>query len=163
MTPEQQTAVSGDLMAIEKTYCNGLLALSVWEEQILPHQQVAYDAAMLRATLAALKAGKKDAALESLVEVSNTWNAVFVDQEVYEQDNARWAPDYPKLTWGAQSHLAPLLNVWPQYELIEKGKLPQAAGQLQPTYESTVTVLNERIDEVSDVLEQLTSQAEALQ
>ena len=163
MTPEQQTAVSSDLMALEKTYCNGLLALSAWEEQILPHQQVAYDAAMLRATLAALKAGKKDAALESLFEVSNTWNAVFASEEVVAQDNARWAPDYPKLTWGAQSHLAPLLNVWPQCELIQKGKLSQAADQLQPTYESTVTVLNERLSALSDVLEQLTSQAEALQ
>jgi aminopeptidase YwaD len=163
MTPEQQTAVSGDLMAIEKTYCNGLLALSIWEEQILPHQQVAYDAAMMRATLAALKAGKKSAALESLVEVSNTWNAYFVDQEVYEQDNARWAPDFDKLTWGAQSHLPPVLNVWPQYELIKKGQLSKAAGQLQPVLDSEMGVLNDRLNETADLLEGLTSQTEALQ
>ena len=163
MTRDRQKALSGELMAVEKTFCKGTLALSIWEEQILPHQQVAYDAAMLQATIDACKAGKKQAALGSLVEVSNTWNAYFVSEEVAVADAARWAPDYPKLTWGAQSHLPPVLNVWPQYELIEEGKLAEAAGALQPILASEVTVLDERIDELATVLEQLTTQVGALQ
>ena len=89
--------------------------------------------------------------------------AAFVSEEVVTQDNARWAPDYPKLTWGAQSHLAPVLNVWPQYELIMKGKYSPAADQLQPICEGEVAVLNERLDELAGVLEGLTPQVEALQ
>ena len=151
-------------MAIEKEYCNATLALSIWEEQILPFQQVAYDAAMLKATIDACKAGKKGSALESLVEVSNTWNAYFVDEEVAVADSARWAPDYPKLTWGAQSHLPPVLNVWPQYELITKGELKQARSAARSrVYESEVAELDTRIDELADVLESLTPKVEALQ
>lgn len=159
---EQQAALAADLMAIEKEYCNGTLALSIWEEQILPFQQVAYDAAMLAATIEACEAGRKGPALESLVEVSNTWNAYFVDEEVAVADAARWAPDYPKLTWGAQSHLPPVLNVWPQYELIGKGKLDKARSQLEPVYESEVAELDKRLDELSDVLESLTAKAAAV-
>jgi len=118
---------------------------------------------MLRATLGSLKAGGKEAALQSLVEVSNTWNAVFVSEEVVKQDNARWAPDYPKLTWGAQSHLPPVLNVWPQYELIKKGNFKQASGDLQPVYESEKAELDKRLDELSTLLEGLTPRVEALQ
>lgn len=162
LSADRQAALSSDLMAVEREFCNGTLALSIWDEQILPHEQVAHDAAMLRATLAALKAGEKGAALGSLVEVGNTWNAVFCSEEVFVQDNARWAPDYPKLTWGAQSHLPPVPDVWPQYELIQKGRFAQAVDGLQPIYESEKAELDKRLDELSTLLEGLTPKVEAL-
>jgi Iap family predicted aminopeptidase len=163
MTAEQRSADFAGLMAVEKQFCNGMLALSVWEEEIFPHQQVAYDAGMLRATIAAAKAGDTAKALGSLVEVSATWNATAFSNEVYAQDIGRWAPDYPKLTWGAQSHLPPMPNVWPQYLLIQSGRFKEAIAQLNPVLVSETAELDKRLDEMSTLLEALTPQVTALQ
>jgi Iap family predicted aminopeptidase len=158
----QGAATAGELLGIERDLNRGTLALSIWEKQILPFEQVAKDAGSLRAAIAYLDKGDGDSALRALVGVSNTWNAVFADEQVVVQDNARWAPDYPKLTWGAQSHLPPVLDVWPQWELVEAGKLSRAAGQLQAAYDGEKAELDRRLDDLSALLEGLTPRVAAL-
>ena len=121
--PKKLAAVNAGLVQIQKTIDGNLSALNVYEGSIYPHQQVLGDIENLQATLKALAVPDKATALGALVNVALTVQGIEFSPEVYVYELTRHDPNYYRVTWGGQGHLAKFVNVVPQYRLIEAGQI----------------------------------------
>jgi len=65
----------------------------------------------------------------------------------------RHAPDFPRLTWGAQAKLAVFWNVMPQYRMIEAGQFAAAKAQLEDMRTKQISDLNARLVAMTGVLD----------
>jgi aminopeptidase YwaD len=152
------------LLAIEKSLLSNLSGLDAFDYGAYPHQQVMWDVENLNAAIAALtqQTAKPADALNALLNVSLTWNGAFFSYSVFVDDLARHAPGYYRITWGAQGHEAPHLDVMPQYREIEAGNLAQAAGELTAVRDAEIVVLNQRILAIAQLLEGVTTQLDSV-
>ena len=164
LTGARVKSANRTLLDIEKTINSSFTALSVWDATIYPHQQVLWDVESLSATIEALQGDEPDveAALNALAWVGMTWYGLNFSYEVYLEELAWHAPDFPYLYWGAQAHLAPYLDIMPQWGLILEGSFGQASEELAAMRDAELTELNVRLTDMCQVLETVTRQTEGL-
>ncbi|MEM3870037.1 MAG: M28 family peptidase [Candidatus Korarchaeum sp.] len=99
---------------------SGLTALDPWDGTIYPHQQVESDTVCLKSALEALKQGDAETALSMMEGVSINWYAPRYSYEVFKRELAHKSPGWPKVTWGGLGHLAPLYDLWKEYNSISE-------------------------------------------
>ena len=140
----------------------------VWQVAIYPHEQVFADVQRLETAIAALKLTTPDTAT-ALTALSNVaWSGVGLrlSQPVYLHLITRLDPNYYRAAWGAQGHtleLASLLNIVPQYEAIQAGTWDSTTvAQLNAMLQHDLGDLNDRLNAMSDTLEQVIPQINAL-
>jgi outer membrane murein-binding lipoprotein Lpp len=150
---------------IEKSVGTGFTALSAWDMQIYPHEQVLADVQNLQAAVADLQltTPNTDDALTHLGNVALTGYGLMLSHPVYVADLARRRPDYYRADWGAQGHLIDYLDVMPEYGAISGGTWgPGTIASLQTMAASDVTDLNSRLAAMTAVLRAITPQVAAL-
>ena len=163
-------AVNASLRQIEKSVGRGFTALSAWDSQIYPHEQVLNDVQSLNGAIADLQAttpGANDAhtsdALTQLGNVALTGYGMMLSHSVYVADLKRRSPTFLRADWGAQGHVINYLDVMPQFNAIAAGTWDASTvTALQAMRDGDVTDLNARLDAMSDVLETITPQLTAL-
>ena len=104
-------------------------------------------------------AAKATGALDNL---GFTWYGPYFSDEVYARELWRHAPDFPRLTWGAQGKLPIFWNVMPQYRMIEAGELAAAKAQLEEMRAAQIDDLNARLVAMTAVLENAATMLSAL-
>lgn len=165
IAPAHYAAVDATLRGIEKAVGRGFTALSAWDAQIYPHEQVLSDILSLDAAVADLQKVSPDRtdALNQLSNVALTGYGLMLSHSVYVADLARRDPHYARADWGAQGHVIKYLDVIPQYRAIAAGTWgPATISQLQAMAASDVVDLNKRLNAMSAVLESITPQFAAL-
>lgn len=95
-----------------------LTALDVWDNTIYPHQQVESDTIYLKQALEALKRKDAKEALSMIEGVGINWYAGLYSYEVYRRELEHKLPGWPKIFWGSLGHLAPLYDLWKEYNSI---------------------------------------------
>ena len=102
----------------ERVLLQELVALDVFDQYIMPHQQVQRDATRMQLAIDALQAGDPVAALDLVRRTGLTSSGRHFAYETYVAELQRHHPDYERLQWGAQAHLAPYVDVWHEYHSI---------------------------------------------
>jgi len=159
--------VNHKLVDIEVDINSSFTALDAWDNTVYPHVQVLADAKQLNDAIAALKMTPPGtaAALAALEDVGINTNGLSFSYENWQINRAMHDPDYPGLYWGAQGHLAPYLDIIPEYRQIEAGNVAAVAAalvSLQAMRDAQVEELDVRLAEIADVLEVATPKIERL-
>jgi len=160
LTGARVRSANRTLLDIEKAINSSFTALSVWDATIYPHQQVLWDVESLSGAIEALDGDEPDleAAFNALAYVGMTWYGLNFSYEVYLEELAWHAPDFPYLYWGGQAHLAPYLDIMPQWQLIAEGSFEKAAQELTAMRDAEVAELDLRLTDMCRVLEGVTEQ-----
>jgi len=116
--PEDPEKVSSRVRRAERILLRELVALDVFDQYIMPHQQVQRDATRMQLAIDALKAGDPVAALDLVRRTGLTSAGRHFAYETYTAELARHDPDFDRLQWGGQAHLAPYVDVWQEYHSI---------------------------------------------
>ena len=138
----------------ERVLLQELVALDVFDQYIMPHQQVQRDATRMQLAIDALEAGDPVAAQDLVRRTSLTSSGRHFAYETYVAELARHDPAYSRLQWGGQAHLAPYVDVWHEYHSITDkldlgltdpgdyaAEIASLRAKLAPVYER----LNERL------------------
>jgi len=146
--------VNAGLLRIVGQMHRSLLALDQWEEAVYPHTQVYRDLASLNAAIRLLGLPEPDSegALEALEAVGMSWYGTHFDYSAYLAERRRHLPSYAKLGWGARAHLAPNLDVMPQYRLVKEGRCAQARRELLSIAQAQAAELDARLLNTARVL-----------
>ena len=116
--PKAPRAVAKRMQKAERILLQELVALDVFDQYIMPHQQVQRDATRMQLALDALNAGDAVAALDFVRRTGLTNAGRHFAYETYVAELARHDPDFDRLQWGGQAHLAPYVDVWQEYHSI---------------------------------------------
>ena len=112
-----------------------------------------------RAPRASSPGGK---ALKALSNLALIWNGEYFSYPVYTQEVSRHLPGHHRLTWGAQGHQAPYVDVIPQEWTIKAGDCAGALADLQQVRATEVADLDARLAGMAQVLEGVTPQVGAV-
>jgi hypothetical protein len=110
--------ISNYMRHAERVLLQELVALDVFDQYIMPHQQVQRDATRMQLAVDALQAGNPVAAQDFVRRTGLTSSGRHFAYESYVAELARHHPDHDRLQWGAQAHLAPYVDVWQEYHSI---------------------------------------------
>ncbi|MDX1381475.1 MAG: M28 family peptidase, partial [Xanthomonadales bacterium] len=102
----------------ERILLQELVALDVFDQYIMPHQQVQRDATRMQLALNALNAGNPAAALDLVRRTGLTSPGRHFAYAAYVAELDRHEPDFDRLQWGGQAHLAPYVDVWQEWHSI---------------------------------------------
>jgi len=102
----------------ERILLRELVALDVFDQYIMPHQQLQRDATRMQLAIDALEAGDPVAGLDLVRRTGLTSSGRHFAYETYVAELARHDPDFDRLQWGGQGHLAPYVDVWQEYHSI---------------------------------------------
>jgi hypothetical protein len=143
-----------------------LVALDVFDQYIFPHQQLQRDATRMQLAIDHLGAGEPAQALDLVARTSLTNAGRHFAYESYVAELARHHPDFDRLQWGEQGHLAPYVDVWQEYHsiaakidagLVDAGgytdEMQALDAKLRPVYER----LNGRLVTMSEIFDEVTA------
>ena len=116
--PKDPDMLARRMRRSESILLRELVALDVFDQYIMPHQQVQRDATRMQLAIDALEAGDPVAALELVRRTGLTSSGRHFAYETYTAELARHDPDFDRLQWGEQAHLAPYVDVWQEYHSI---------------------------------------------
>jgi hypothetical protein len=135
-----------------------LTALDTWGYTCYPHQQVLKDLEKINVAIGELEKTPvdKDAATAPLWDVSQMYYGLTYDYAAFVANQARYAPGYSGLYWGAQGQLAPQLDLVADYYLIQAGYGDVALVRLKSVRDAETALLNRRLMRVARVLETVT-------
>ncbi len=138
--------VAGQMRSAERILLKELVALDVFDQYIMPHQQLQRDATRMQLAIDALEAGDPVAALDLVRRTSLTNAGRHFAYETYVAELARHAPGFDRLQWGEQAHLAPYVDVWQEYHsILDKTE----AGLTDPAdYEAEIRSLGKKLEPV---------------
>ncbi len=123
--------VGKSMMAAERAILTRLVALDVFDQYVFPHQQVQRDATRMQLAVDRLEVGDPATANETYVRRTGLTSAGrHFAYESYVAELARHAPDFDRLQWGGQAHLAPYVDLWQEYHSIAA---KVAAGMSAPS------------------------------
>jgi hypothetical protein len=156
--PRAYDRVNRRLIALETIVNRSFTGLDAWDSTVYPHEQLWNDVQQLNAAIAALDATPVDqaAALAALKNVG--WTAAGLDfsYENYlmqlEMKQPGW---WGGLYWGEQGHLSPLPDVVPAMNKITAGQYAAAKASLQGMLAMELDELEDRLDDISEVLDRL--------
>lgn len=157
-------ATNRQLIAIASALTDKLTALDAWGMTCYPHQQVLWDTEYINTAIAELKKTPvdSDAATAPLWNVSQMVYGLTYDYPAFVDDQARWAPGYPRLFWGGQGQLAPQLDLVAEYDLITAGHYGVALGHLTKVRDAELVRLDRRLARMASLLEAVTPAVNAL-
>lgn len=152
---EDVPAANKRLIGIASLLSDKFTALDAWGMTCHPHQHLLWDIEYLNTMIAELEKTPvdPDAATAPMWSVSQMYYGLTYDYAAFLDDQARWAPDYPYLYWGAQGQLAPQLDLVAEYYLIMAGHYDIAKARLMKVRDSELGLLNARLAAMSRVLQ----------
>jgi hypothetical protein len=163
--PEDPDRVAKRMRKAERILLRELVALDVFDQYIMPHQQVQRDATRMQLAIDALEAGDPVAGLDFVRRTGLTSAGRHFAYETYTAELARHDPDFDRLQWGGQAHLARYVDVWQEYHSIlaktEAGlsdpsdyadEIASLSAKLAPVYER----MNARLVSMTDSFERVT-------
>lgn len=155
-----------ELLDIVKIVTDEFTALDAWDNTVYPHQQVFRDLVKLNTALGKLEEPADPAGAAAVVgTISQMSNALEFSYEAFVADQARHAPDYYRITWGAQGQLAPYHDLYAEYEALLSGDPAGVAGakaSLTDVRDAQVELLDERLAQMIATLEKVNPRLEAL-
>ena len=116
--PDDPDMVAKRMRKAERILLQELVALDVFDQYIMPHQQVQRDATRMQLAIDALQAGDPVAGLDLVRRTGLTSAGRHFAYATYTAELARHEPDFDRLQWGGQAHLAPYVDVWQEYHSI---------------------------------------------
>lgn len=151
-------AVNKKLLAAVTQIHDDFTALDAWDLTRYPHQQLLWDTQLLNASIAALQDDPvdPDAAAGPLWDVGQMYYGLMFSYEAFVQDQARHDPSHPRINWGAQGQLAPYLDLVAEYDMIYDGEYAAALASLTSVRDSELVLLNERLAQMADTLDDVT-------
>jgi Iap family predicted aminopeptidase len=150
------------LLQVERLLNSNLTSVDnpVAFDTLYPHQQVFGDVQYLNQTIAALQQAQPDtaAALKALGNAGTfTPFGLDLSHSVYQFELTQVAPHYSGLTWGAECHLAPWIDVIPQYDAIQAGTWgAHTVAQLKAMRNMDLRVLNSRLNDITATADEAT-------
>jgi hypothetical protein len=106
------------MMSAERELLRNLVALDVFDQYVFPHQQTQRDATRMQLALDRLQASDPAAAREYVRRTGLTSAGRHFAYEAYAAELARHEPDFDRLQWGGQAHLASYVDLWQEYHSI---------------------------------------------
>ena len=157
-------AVNDSLRQIEKTAGLALTGMTPYQATDYPHQQRLLDVQCLDGAIAALQVSAPATAMSALIGVDFTYFGTMVSHEVYLQVLHHLDPSYDRVTWGGQANpVWPLFDVMPQIAAISTGTWnTQTINELTAMRDQALGDLDARLGAMSDAVEQMTTQIDAL-
>jgi hypothetical protein len=155
---------NSQLIEIEKIIHDEFIALDCWDYTIYPHEQVFRDLQKLNASLDALAETTvdPDAAAGPLWDVGQMYYGLMFSYDAFVDDQQRHDPSYYRIAWGGQGQLAPYLDLVAEYDQIYAGEYGAAKASLTDVRDSELSLLDERLAHMADVLEVVTPEIESL-
>ncbi|MEM1540655.1 MAG: M28 family metallopeptidase [Candidatus Bathyarchaeia archaeon] len=157
--PELADAVQQKIREAARILLSSFTALNVWDYTIYPHEQVELDVTHLRLAIKALEMGDPTTAMRELEWwVSNNWYAPRVSYEVFKRELEHHSPEWPKLNWGGQAHLAPFIDLWQEYNSLAYKKamgikdFSDEIASFKSKYAESVEVYRQRIEYITNTL-----------
>lgn len=145
-SPPQAPRIADLMQRAERVLLRELVALDVFDQYIMPHQQLQRDATRIQLAIDALGSGDPVAGLDFVRRTSLTNAGRHFAYETYVAELARHAPDFDRLQWGAQAHLQPYIDVWQEYHSI---LAKTEAGLADPAeYANEIASLQGKVDAV---------------
>ncbi|MDW8035865.1 MAG: hypothetical protein RMI85_05375, partial [Candidatus Korarchaeum sp.] len=111
----------------------------------------------------ALKQGDAETALSMIEGVGINWYAPKYSYEVFKRELTHKSPGWPKVTWGGLGHLAPLYDLWKEYNSISEKIARNSTDYDEETrviemyYRVSLYEYRKRVSEIADVLERATA------
>ncbi len=144
--PEDPDRVAKRMRRAESILLQELVALDVFDQYIMPHQQVQRDATRMQLAIGALAAGDPSAGLDFVRRTGLTNAGRHFAYATYTAELARHDPDFDRLQWGGQAHLAHYVDVWQEYHSI---LAKTEAGLSDPSdYAGEIASLNAKLAQV---------------
>jgi Iap family predicted aminopeptidase len=164
ISANRHAALDTALLNIEKALGANFTALAPGEAVIYPHQHLLEDTANIQKALEALRPSHVDpkAALEALAKVYLMQEGLHFSEPVYQTAMAWMDPNYERIGFGGAAHVVPPIDVLPEYRQVEAGNYSAAIAGLTEKNEAQLEELNARLSRMSEVLEEVTPQIEAL-
>jgi Iap family predicted aminopeptidase len=153
------------LMGIEKTLGSNLTTLSPEVTAVYPHQELLADTQNIQKALEALRSSPVDpnAARQALADVFLTPVGLHFSEPVYRTE-MRWIdPDYERIGYGGEGHVVPPIDVLPELRQVEAGDIDAAVAGLLEKKGARIDELDTRLSQMSEVLERVAPEIEALQ
>ncbi len=163
--PEDPDMLAKRMRRSEGVLLRELVALDVFDQYIMPHQQVQRDATRMQLAIDALGAGDPVAALDLVRRTGLTSAGRHFAYETYTAELVRHDPGFDRLQWGGQAHLAPYVDVWQEYHSIlaktnaglsepsdYADEIASLGAKLAPVYER----LNKRLVSMKDSFQRAT-------
>jgi aminopeptidase YwaD len=160
----RHAALNTVLLNIEKALGANFTALSPGDAVIYPHQHLLEDTANIQEALEALRPSHVDpkAALEALAKVYLMQEGLHFSEPVYQTAMAWMDPNYERIGFGGAAHVVPPIDVLPEYRQVEAGNYSAVIASLTEKKRAQLEELNARLSRMSEVLEEVTPQIEAL-
>jgi Iap family predicted aminopeptidase len=152
VAPDDVAAANVKLLQVEKWINSSMTALDQWDTTVYPHQQVYDDFAYLDDAVAAIDAADQDGALGAVASVGQVWIAQYFSTPVYLRHLEVIDPDYRRVVWGGQGHLAPYPQLHRELALLDAGRLDAARAPLVAKRAALRRDLERRLGEMGDVL-----------
>ena len=164
--PKAPRELAQRMRKTEQILLTELVALDVFDQYIMPHQQLQRDATRMQLAIDALIAGDPTAALDLVRRTGLTSSGRHFAYETYAPELARHDPDFDRLQWGEQAQLAPYVDVWHEYHAIlakiaaglsdpsdYADEIASLTAKLGPVYER----LNARLDSMTESFRRATT------
>lgn len=102
----------------ERILLQQLVSLDVFDQYVMPHQQVQRDATRMQLALNALNAGDPVAALELVRRTGLTSAGRHFAYPTFAAELDRHHPEFDRLQWAGQVDLAAYVDLWQEYHSI---------------------------------------------
>lgn len=152
--PSSQRRMSHNMRDAERILLQELVSLDVFDQYVMPHQQVQRDATRMQLAMDALNANDPVAALELVRRTGLTSAGRHFAYPTFAAELDRHAPEFGRLQWAEQAALAPYVDLWQEYHSINDkiglglvdaadyaAEIAAIAAKLAPVYQR----LNERL------------------
>jgi Peptidase family M28/PA domain len=158
--------VGRSMMQAERRLLRGLTALDVFDQYVFPHQQTQRDATRMHLALDRLVAGDPAGAREYVRRTGLTSAGRHFAYETFAAELARHDPNFDRLQWGGQAHLAPYVDLWQEYhsigDKIEAGMTDPAdfadeTATIEAKLQDTYGRMNERLASMATTFERAAS------
>jgi hypothetical protein len=153
------------LLNIEKILGSELTTLSPEVTAVYPHQELLADTRNIQEALKALQSSPVDpqAAQRALADVFLTPVGLHFSEPVYRTEMSWADPDYARIGYGGKGHVVPPIDVLPELRQVEAGDIDAAVSGLLEKKRARIAELDARFARMSEVLERVAPEIEALQ
>jgi Iap family predicted aminopeptidase len=153
------------LMKIQKTLGSNLTTLGPEVTAVYPHQPLLADSRNIQKALVAIQSSRVDpeAARQALADVSLTRVGLHFSEPVYRTEMGWLDPNYERIGYGREGHVVSPIDVLPEFRQLEAGDTTGAIARLLEKKDAQIEELNTRLSQMSEVIERVVPEIEALQ
>ncbi|MBW2543166.1 MAG: M28 family peptidase [Deltaproteobacteria bacterium] len=153
------------LMKIQQILGSNLTTLGREVTAVYPHQPLLADTLNIQKALQAIQSSPVDpeAAREALADVSLTPVGLRFSEPVYRTEMSWIDPNYERIGFGRNGHVVSPIDVLPEFRQLEAGDAAGAITGLLEKKNAQIEELNARLAQMSEVIERVVPEIEALQ